>query len=158
MIKIISMIKSLELKKNINIKIISNKELKVVLVSLLEEKEMFQYFVTKSLFYISLSDRIVVSDKKTINRIKQIILDLSLWNNRKLLLKGVGSRAELEGGKLRVKVSNTLKVFDIVSDISVKIVSNPLRLVIWGINQNKVDKFKNGILREYPKLKKDEIV
>jgi len=45
-------------------------------------------------------------------------------------LKGVGSRAEIENGKLKVKVSNTLKVFDIVSDISVKIVSNPLTLVI----------------------------
>ena len=154
------MIKSLELKKNISIKIISNKEIKVVIVSLkkISEKDMFQYFVTKSLVYISLSDRIIVSDKKTINRIKQIIVDLSLWNKRKLLLKGVGSRAELENGKLRVKVSNTLKVFDIVSDISVKIISNPLTLVIWGINENKVDKFKNGILREYPKLKKDEIV
>ena len=152
------MIKSLELKKNISIKIISNKEIKVVIVSLIEEKEMFQYFVTKSLVYISLWDRIIVSDKKTINRIKQIIVDLSLWNKRKLLLKGVGSRAELENGKLRVKVSNTLKVFDIVSDISVKIISNPLTLVIWGINQNNVDKFKNDILREYPKLKKDEIV
>jgi hypothetical protein len=80
MIKIIKnkMIKSLELKKNISIKIISNKEIKVVIVSLVEEKEMFQYFVTKSLVYISWSDRIIVSDKKTINRIKQIIRDLSL--------------------------------------------------------------------------------
>lgn len=154
------MVKSLEIKKNISIKIISSKERKVVIVSLksLESKIMIQYFLTKSLLYISSSDRIIVSDKKTINRVKQIIRDLSLWNKRKLLLKGVGSRAEIENGKLRLKISNTLKVFDIVSDISVKIVSNPLTLVIWGINENKVDKFKNDILREYPKLKKDEIV
>jgi hypothetical protein len=75
------MIKSLEVKKNISIKIISNKETKIVIVSLknvLWSKGMFQYFVTKSLVYISESDRIIVSDKKTINRVKQIILDLSL--------------------------------------------------------------------------------
>jgi hypothetical protein len=72
------MIKSLELKKNISIKIIGDKERKVVIISLLRDKEMFQYFVTKSLIYISSLDRIVVSDKKTINRISQIILDLSL--------------------------------------------------------------------------------
>lgn len=152
------MIKSLELKKNISIKILVDKEIKVVIISLLRDKEMFQYFVTKSLIYISSLDRIVVSDKKTINRISQIILDLSLWNKRKLLLKGVGSRAELENGKLILKVSNTLKVFDIVSDISLKILSNPLTLLIWGINENKLDKYKNVILREYPNLKKDEVV
>jgi hypothetical protein len=75
------MIKSLEVKKNISIKIISNKETKIVIVSLKNVlccKGMFQYFVTKSLVYISESDRIIVSDKKTINRVKQIILDLSL--------------------------------------------------------------------------------
>jgi hypothetical protein len=74
------MIKSLELKKNISIKIISNKEVKVLIVSLKNglSKEMFQYFVTKSLVYISLSDRILLSDKKTINRVCQIIKDLSL--------------------------------------------------------------------------------
>jgi hypothetical protein len=73
-------------------------------------------------------------------------------------LKGVGSRAELEGEKLILKVSNTLKVFDIVSDITLKLLSNPLTLVIWGINENKLDRYKNDILREYPKLKKDEVV
>ena len=152
------MVKSLELNKNIGIKIVSNNDIKLILLKIeVLDKEMFEYFLTKSDIFISSESRVLVSDKKTINRVNSIIKDLSLWNKRKLLLKGVGSRAEVRDSELRLKMSNTLKVFDIVSDISVKIISSPLTLVIWGININEVDKFKNKILKEYPKLKKDEI-
>lgn len=113
-----------------------------------------RYFLNKSEMLIK--DRIVLSDKKTINRIKEGMDNLLLWNKRKINLKGVGSRCEIIGGELRIKVSNTLKIFSIKEDINVKIINNPLSLIIWGLNINDVDKFKNDILKIYKKLKKDE--
>lgn len=167
------MIKSLEIKKNISIKILknNNSDKSIILIESLNSNLNLnltsgvkkgvgvgvgvQFFISKSEIYIK--DRIIISDKKTINRINQGIEDLNIWNKRKLILKGVGSRCEIENGELKIKVSNTLKKFKLLKDINVKILNNPLTLVIWGINMNTVDKFKNDIIKAYPKLKNYEI-
>lgn len=143
------MIKSIEIKNNINLKVLNYKDKNLIILKN-DNREIF--FLNKSEMLIK--DRIVLSDKKTINRIKQGMDDLLLWNKRKVILKGVGSRCEILDGELRIKVSNTLKIFIIKEDINVKIINNPLSLIIWGININDVDKFKNDILKIYPKLKK----
>lgn len=140
------MINSIEIPKNINLKILKNNDTYIVLLKKLNQ-ELF--LICKSdIFY---NNRIILSNKHNINIIQQGINDLNIWNKRKIILQGVGSKAELKDNILNIKVSNTLKIYKIPKDISVKIINSPLTIVLWGRNINVIDKFKTYILKNLPK-------
>lgn len=140
------MINSIEIPNNINLKILKNNDTYIVLLKKLNQK---LFIICKSdIFY---NNRILLSNKYNINLIKQSINNLNLWNKRKIILKGVGSKAELDNNLLKIKVSNTLKIYNIPKDISIKILNSPLTIILWGRNINVIDKFRLYILKNLPK-------
>jgi hypothetical protein len=145
------MIKSIKIPDNISLKSIKKNDVSLIILTDHSEKSEKRrlFFITKvNVFYNS---RIVLSNKHIINIIRQGINDLNLWNKRKIVLKGVGSKVDLTKNILNIKVSNTSKWFTIPEDICVKISNSPVSITIWGGNSNLIDKFKNNILNSLPK-------
>lgn len=146
------MIKSIKIPENINIKILKKNNINLIILKnnsseLIESRELF--FISK--YNIFINNRIVLSNKHTINIIKQGINNLNLWNKRKILLQGVGSKVDIKDNVLTIKVSNTSKSFDIPEDITVKIINSPMSIMIWSVNINIIDEFKNKIFNNLPK-------
>lgn len=140
------MIKSLKIDKNISLKILKKNNTKLILLGY-NKRELF----ILSKYDIYYNNGIIISNKNTINIIKQGINNLLLWNKREIIFKGVGSKLDVKNKLLTIKVSNTSNIFNIPKDINVKILNSPLRVVIWGNNINIIDKFKNNIIKKLPK-------
>ena len=145
------MIKSIIIPTNISLKILKKNDKYLIIL-----KKNLDDNLKRELFLLSNSEifhknRIILSNKNTINIINQGIIDLNLWNKRKIELKGVGSKVELKENILNIKVSNTSKSYKIPQDISVKIINSPLSIILWGTNINVIDKYKNLIIKNLPK-------
>ena len=145
------MIKSIIIPINISLKILKKNNKYLIIL-----KKNLNDNLKRELFLLSNSEifhknRVILSNKNTINIINQGIIDLNLWNNRKIELKGVGSKVELKENILNIKVSNTSKSYKIPKDINIKIINSPLSIILWGTNINVIDKFKNLIIKNLPK-------
>lgn len=145
------MIKSIIIPINISLKILKKNDKYLIIL-----KKNLNDNLKRELFLLSNSEifhknRVILSNKNTINIINQGIIDLNLWNNRKIELKGVGSKVELKENILNIKVSNTSKSYKIPKDINIKIINSPLSIILWGTNINVIDKFKNLIIKNLPK-------
>ena len=113
---------------------------------ILEKDSKVAYLLSKT--KITNSGRTLLSGRNTINLIKSMVKNLEEWSKRELLIKGVGSKALVNNGKLAVTVSNTDHWFDIPSDVYVKVENTPLKIIMWGPNVSGIDSFRAKIIKK----------
>ena len=145
------MIKTLIIPNNIDFQILSsnipNNYIIIIKGGNLQTPNNLQRFIkTNSNVYIS--DRTIISNKYTINLIKQTIHELLYWHFITISLPGIGAKVEKQDNNLLLKVKNTAHNFIIPNDINITIgVEGGLPVIkLKSQNKNLIDIFKNKIL------------